>query len=70
PPGSPSVDGVPVGQVELLERGPLLVLRWRLGKQRQQALFWPDTLSRALRRELRLAVKAHGVSRRPPGMAP
>ena len=70
PSGSPSIDGTPVEQIELLERGPLLVLRWRQGKRRQQLLFWPDTLSRAQRRELRLAVKAHGVSRRPLGMAP
>lgn len=70
PPGPSCVDGIPVEQIELLERGPLLVLRWRQGKRRQQLLFWPDTLPRAQRRELRLAVKAHGVSRQPPGMAP
>ncbi|WP_303746723.1 hypothetical protein [Stenotrophomonas pigmentata] len=70
PPGLSCVDGIPVEQIELLERGPLLVLRWRQGKRRQQLLFWPDTLPRAQRRELRLAVKAHGVSRQPPGMAP
>lgn len=70
PPGAPCVDGGPVQQIALLERGPLLVLRWRLGKRCQQLLFWPDTLPRAQRRELRLAVKAHGVSRQPPGVAP
>ncbi|WP_057626044.1 hypothetical protein [Stenotrophomonas terrae] len=70
PPGAPCVDGSPVQRLELLERGPLLVLRWRLGRHRQQLLFWPDTLPRAQRRELRLAVRAHGVSRQPPGVAP
>lgn len=70
PPSLPCIDTEPVERIELLERGPLLVLRWRLGKRRQQLLFWPDTLPRALRRELRLAVKAHGVSRQPPGVAP
>ncbi len=49
--------------LELLERGPLLVLRWRKGKRRGQLLFWPDTLPRARRRELRLAVRAGAVSR-------
>lgn len=70
PPSLPCIDAEPVERIELLERGPLLVLRWWLGKRRQQLLFWPDTLSRAQRRELRLAVTAHGVSRWPPGMAP
>lgn len=70
PPSSPCIDAMPVERIELLERGPLLVLRWWLGKQSQQLLFWPDTLPRAQRRELRLAVKAHGVSRQPPGVAP
>ena len=70
PPSPPCIDAEPVERIELLERGPLLILRWRLGKRRQQLLFWPDTLPRAQRRELRLAVKAHGVSRQPPGMAP
>lgn len=70
PPAVPSVDGMPMERVELLERGPLLVLRWRSGRRRRQLLFWPDTLPRARRRELRLAVKAHGVSRQPPGVAP
>ena len=69
-PSPACIDAEPVEQIELLERGPLLVLRWRLGKRRQQLLFWPDTLPKAQRRELRLAVKAHGVSRQPPGVAP
>ena len=69
-PGAPCVDGTPVQRIELLERGPLLVLRWWKGRRRQQLLFWPDTLPRVRRRELRLAVRTHGVSRQPPGVAP
>ena len=70
PPAAADVDGSTIQALELLERGPLLVLRWRGDGRRGQLLFWPDTLPRAHRRELRLAVKAHGVSRQPPGMAP
>lgn len=70
PPGAACVDGTAVQRIELLERGPLLVLRWRQGRRRQQLLFWPDTLPRAQRRELRLAVRTHGVSRQPSGVAP
>ena len=33
------------------------------GSAIQALLFWPDTLPRARRRELRLAVRAHAVSR-------
>ncbi|MGX9719882.1 hypothetical protein [Stenotrophomonas acidaminiphila] len=62
-PAPPSVDGIAVDALELLERGPLLVLRWREGNRRGQLLFWPDTLPRARRRELRLAVRAGAVSR-------
>lgn len=58
-----NVDGVAIDAPELLERGPLAILRWRAGKRRGQLLFWPDTLPRAMRRELRLAVRAIVVSR-------
>ena len=70
PPGVPRIDDIVVEQVELLERGPLRILRWRQGRRRRQLLFWPDTLPPAERRELRLAVRALGVSRRPGRMAP
>ncbi len=63
-PAVPCIGGMPVEALQLLERGPLLVLRWWQGRCRRQLLFWPDTLPRALRRELRLAVQAHSVSRR------
>ena len=58
-----NVDGVVIDTPELIERGPLAILRWRAGKRRGQLLFWPDTLPRAMRRELRLAVRAIAVSR-------
>jgi toxin CptA len=62
-PAATTVDGIAVDALELLERGPLLVLRWRTGRRRAQLLFWPDTLPRARRRELRLAARAGAVSR-------
>ncbi len=70
PPAPMCVDGVSVHGPVLLERGPLLLLRWHQGRRRHQLLFWPDTLPRARRRELRLAVRAYGVSRRPASVAP
>jgi len=57
-----TIDGAAIDTLQLLERGPLLVVRWRAGRQRGQLLFWPDTLPRAGRRELRLAVRARAVS--------
>lgn len=69
PPAAIHIDGGKVEAVELLERGPLLVLRWRHGRRRCQLLFWPDTLPRPRRRELRLAVRAHAVSRRAASVA-
>ncbi len=58
-----NVDGVAIDAPALLEYGPLAILRWRAGKRRGQMLFWPDILPRARRRELRLAVRAHVISR-------
>lgn len=62
-PASASIDDEVVEAPELLEYGPLAILRWRMGKHRGQLVFWPDTLPRAQRRELRLAVRAMAVSR-------
>jgi toxin CptA len=56
------IDGGAVERLELLERGPLRVLRWWGEGRHGQLLFWPDTLPRRRRRELRLAVHAHSVS--------
>ena len=55
--------GAFMGDTEAADDMTLLVLRWRGDGRRGQLLFWPDTLPRARRRELRLAVRAHAVSR-------
>lgn len=70
PPSPVLIDGGQVTDVELLERGPLTLLRWRSGCRREACVFWPDTFSRAQRRELRLAVRARAVSRDAPTVAP
>jgi len=51
-------------------RGPWLLLLWCEDRRRRRLLFWPDVLDSGQRRELRLAVAARGVSRRPRSMAP
>lgn len=70
PPGAARVDNLPIDALELVERGVLVMLRWRAGKRRGVLLFWPDTLTGAQRRELRLAVRAHSVSRNAETVAP
>ncbi|MGH8054339.1 MAG: hypothetical protein ACREP4_10510 [Stenotrophomonas sp.] len=70
PPSPARLDDLPLEALELLERGPLLILRWRTAKARGVLLFWPDSLPRARRRELRLAVRAHAVSRNAETVAP
>jgi len=54
------IDGEPVSRLDLRWRGPLLFMRWKHLAQRrwQHAVFWPDTLPVAKRRELRLAIPA------------
>ncbi|HEL2980909.1 TPA: hypothetical protein UMB92_003799 [Stenotrophomonas maltophilia] len=64
------VAGKPVEAPQLVVRGPWLLLLWREGRRRRRLLFWPDVLDSGQRRELRLAVAARGVSRRPRSMAP
>lgn len=64
------IDDVAVEQVQVQNRGPLTVLSWReLGRWRC-LLFWPDTLSREQRRELRLALDARRVSQLTSQVAP
>ena len=62
--GPLQVDGTPAACWRLRWRGPLAFLAWRDAAGRRQALaFWPDTLSPAQRRELRLATpQQSGVS--------
>jgi len=54
------IGGQPPSRLDLRWRGPLLFIRWKHPAQRRwhHAVFWPDTLPAAKRRELRLAVPA------------
>ena len=65
-----TVDAVPVDDLTLHDRGWLLQLQWRCQGRRHARLFWPDTLPRPARRELRLAVRACCISRSRPAVAP
>lgn len=64
------VDDAPVEDLQMRRRGPLVQLAWRQQGRRHWRLFWPDTLPHAQARELRLAVRAHCISRSPPAVAP
>lgn len=68
--GPAQVDDAPVEDLQMRRRGPLVQLAWRQQGRRHWRLFWPDTLSQAQARELRLAVRAHCISRSPPAVAP
>jgi len=66
-----TLDGEPIHEVEVQWRGSLAFVRW-LGKtgRIQRVSWWPDTLSLASRRELRLAAPPALASRRRAAMAP
>ena len=64
------VAGQDIDAPRLVVRGPWLLLLWREDRRRRRLLFWPDVLDSGQRRELRLAVAARAVSRRPRTMAP
>lgn len=64
------VAGQDIDASRLVVRGPWLLLLWREDRRRRRLLFWPDVLDSGQRRELRLAVAARSVSRRPRSMAP
>lgn len=64
------LDGADIDAPRLVVRGPWLLLYWRREGRRGRLLFWPDVLDHRQRRELRLAVSARSVSRRPRTMAP
>ncbi|RIA19642.1 hypothetical protein DFO63_4018 [Stenotrophomonas sp. AG209] len=70
PPEPLQVAGQDADAPQLVVRGPWLLLLWREERRRQRLLFWPDVLDSGQRRELRLAVAARAVSRRPRTMAP
>jgi hypothetical protein len=68
---APTVDGQPVGAVQVTWRGPLAFMRWRDRAGRWQRLaWWPDTLPAPMRRELRLAASSTDAVRRRAGVAP
>ena len=62
--GPVRVDGHAVEDFALDWRGPFAFLRWRDAQGRiQRHALWPDTLSPAARRELRLAAEARQAGR-------
>jgi toxin CptA len=66
-----TIDGVAVEAMRVDWRGPLAFIVWRDAEGRlQRRSLWPDTLSAAQRRELRLAVRAIGDGQSPPSMSP
>lgn len=69
--GAATVDGQAVETLRIDWRGALGFMSWRdaAGRIHRRSL-WPDTLSPALRRELRLAVPASGAVRGTDSMSP
>lgn len=69
--GVVSVDGQRVEAFRVDWRGPLAFVSWRNTEGRTvRRSLWPDTLTPALRRELRLAAVHRGDGQTPPSMAP
>jgi toxin CptA len=69
--GAATIDGQAVEALRIDWRGTLGFVSWRdaAGRIHRRSL-WPDTLSPALRRELRLAVPASGAVRGTDSMSP
>ncbi len=69
--GAATIDGQAVQALRIDWRGTLGFMSWRdaAGRIHRRSL-WPDTLSPALRRELRLAVPASGAVRSSDSMSP
>lgn len=69
--GAATIDGQAVEALRIDWRGTLGFVSWRdaAGRIHRRNL-WPDTLSPALRRELRLAVPASGAVRGTDSMSP
>lgn len=69
--GTVTVDAQAVEGFKVVWRGTLGFVSWRdaAGRSHRRSL-WPDTLTPALRRELRLAVRDGGDGQAPPSMAP
>lgn len=69
--GAATVDGRAVEAFRIDWRGTLGFVSWRdTGGRTHRRSLWPDTLSPALRRELRLAVPASGAVRGSDSMSP
>lgn len=65
------VDGAEAASAVLQWRGPLAFLSWRDAAGRRHRMgWWPDTLPRHRRRELRLAASALDAARARPSVAP
>ncbi|TKR33420.1 hypothetical protein FCE95_03710 [Luteimonas gilva] len=66
-----TVDGSPAWEATVAWRGPLAFVRWRdADGRRRYAIWWPDTLPPARRRELRLAAASARTSPSAASMAP
>jgi toxin CptA len=69
--GRATIEGAAVETFRVDWRGPLAFVVWRdAGGRVRRRSVWPDTLSPAQRRELRLAARAVGDGQPPPSMAP
>ena len=67
----PELDGIALREAHMHWRGPLVFLRGRDADGRVLRLaWWPDTLPRAVRRELRLVAQVPPVTPTTPAMAP
>lgn len=52
--GDARIDDVRVDDLRIDWQGPIAMLSWTVGDRRQRVVAWPDVLSAAQRRELRL----------------
>lgn len=67
----PLFNQMPVKELHVSWYGPLVTVSWRVPDScRMYLLFWPDTLSVAMRRQLRLVMQARQLSSQVPSMAP
>ena len=67
----PELDGRPLSAAALHWRGPFAFLCWRdAGGRARRLAWWPDTLPRAARRELKLVAQAAVDTPATPSMAP
>ncbi|AXI82866.1 hypothetical protein FUT69_08840 [Xylella taiwanensis] len=65
------VDGMLVVDLRVSWYGPLVTVSWCVpDSRRMRLLFWPDILPAAMRRELRLVMRARQLPSQIPSMAP